>query len=64
MSNEVKVITRAEYYASLGLSGSAIDRPDEPADEQFMKHCQKLVNGIEGFINFCKNDNSSTKFIL
>ena len=34
--SDIKIITRAEYYKSIGLSGSPIDRPDDPIDENFI----------------------------
>lgn len=49
-----KILTRAEYYAKLGFSGSTIDRPDDPVDDEFKKHCCRLKTITEGFINYCK----------
>ena len=44
-----KKITRGEYYASMGFSGSQIDRPDDPVDDEFIKHCEGLRKITEGF---------------
>lgn len=59
----VKVPTRAEYYAAQGFSGSAIDRPDDPIDDQFIRHCEGLKGIAEGFINYCKTGDSTVPFM-
>ena len=50
----VKVPTRAEYYTAQGFSGSAIDRPDDPIDDEFIRHCNGLKAFANGFIDYCK----------
>lgn len=57
----VKVMTRQEYYTSLGFSGSAIDRPNDPVDDNFIKHCEGLRSIAEGFIDHCKKDSVNAK---
>ena len=47
MSNDLKLMTRKEYYVSRGFSGSEIDRPDDLIDDDFIKH----VNGLEAVMN-------------
>lgn len=51
--NEIQVIekpmTRQEYYTNMGFSGSKIDRPDEPVDDEFKKHCEGLRQIAEAF---------------
>lgn len=58
-NNEVikQIMTRAEYYKHLGLSGSEISRPDDIADDIFMEHCDMLKEMMENFIDFCKAKN-------
>ena len=51
---EVKVPTRSEYYESLGFSGSEFERPDDPIDDEFIKHCCGLKTIAEGFVDYCK----------
>lgn len=47
MSNDLKLMTRREYYASRGFSGSEIDRPDDLIDDNFIKH----IDVLEGIMN-------------
>ena len=47
MSNDLKLMTRKEYYTSRGFSGSEIDRPDDLIDDNFIKH----VDALEGIMN-------------
>lgn len=56
--SDIKIITRAEYYKSIWLSGSPIDRPDDPIDENFIKHCESLKNIMNNFIDYCKNNST------
>ena len=55
----LNIPTRAEYYAAQGFSGSAIDRPDEPIDEEFVRHCNGLKSFANGFVNYCKTSNET-----
>ena len=47
MSDNLKLMTRKEYYKSRGFSGSEIDRPDDLVYDIFIKH----VNGLENIMN-------------
>ena len=58
MSN-LKVPTRQEYYTAQGFSGSAIDRPDDPIDDEFIRHCNGLKAFANGFIEHCKSGKTS-----
>lgn len=53
-------MTRSEYYKSIGLSGSNIDRPDDEADEMFKDHCNQLAVLCQQFIDFCKDEKDIT----
>ena len=47
MSDELKLMTRKEYYTSKGFSGSELNRPDDLVDTDFIKH----VNGLDNIMN-------------
>ena len=56
ISAQEEIMTRAEYYKHMGLSGSPIDRPNDIADETFKIHCNQLANFANRFIDFCKSE--------
>jgi len=58
-ANENMMMTRKEYYESQGFSGSKIDRPDDPVDSDFVIHVAELKKMVEGFIDHCKNNNTT-----
>lgn len=58
-----KQITRVEYYKQQGFSGSDIERPDDPVDADFIKHCEGLKAIMEGFIDYCKTGESAAPFM-
>lgn len=58
----VKIPTRAEYYTAQGFSGSAMDRPDDPIDDEFVKHCEGLKAFANGFIDYCKTGDKTTPY--
>ena len=59
--SDVKVPTRIEYYNSQGFSGSKIDRPNDPIDEDFIRHCDGLKTVFDAFISYCKECAESVK---
>ena len=62
MDNSIKTLTRQEYYTSQGFSGSTIDRPDDPVDEQFIRHCEQLKVVCNDFVEYGKTGNSKEAF--
>lgn len=52
---ELTNMTRKEYYLSQGLSGSEIDRPDDPVDDLFVEHVNSLKNIMETLISNSKS---------
>ena len=56
-----RIPTRIEYYSAQGFSGSKIDRPDDPIDEDFIRHCDGLKAAFDNFISYCKECAESVK---
>lgn len=48
-------MTRKEYYASQGFSGSEINNPDGEVDDLFIEHVQKLKSTMETLIQRSKD---------
>ena len=59
MESKLKRMTRSQYYAYKGLSGSNISRPDDPVDEEFIKHVNQLASMMNNMIEQFKGGNNT-----